>query len=273
MAEQRTRRSAWQRLRHRVRPYFSRPLVWLGVHTLPYLYVFYMGLVWRTSRVDVDDFARGHEIVDEHNGVVSLSLHQDVMLMGYGVPKLGFALHTLASVGDAGEIITRALGLCGCVVFRGGTASRASRRRLGVLRSMIRHMRANDGVIYGITVDGSKGPAYEMKEGGIAIARACSKPVVVSRIWSSRCIRLRSWDRTAIPLPFGRIDARLLGPYYPPDDSQGEAAAERFRLECERDLIALAGASHDRFGESRPEQLLRAAARNAAALEAMGDGP
>ena len=266
-----TRRRGWRRVRHALRPHVARPLLWLGVRTLPRLYVLYMGLVWRTSRIDAHDFSRGREILERHRGAVSLVLHQDVMLMGYGVPRLGFPLHTLASVGDAGEIITRALELCGFVVFRGGAASRSSRRRLGVLRSMIAHMRDTDGVTYGITVDGSKGPIYEMKEGGIAIARACGVPVVVCRLWSSRCIQLRTWDRTAIPLPFGRIDVRMLGPFFPPKDSEGEAAAERFRLERERDLIELAGESHERAGEARPPELLRAAERNARQLAEPSD--
>jgi len=257
-------------VRHVLRPYLSRPLVWLGVHTVPRLYVLYMALVWRTSRIDVNDFLRGHQIIEAHRGAVSLVLHQDVLLMGYGIPKLGFPLHTLASVGDAGEIITRALELCGFTVFRGGTASRASRRRLGVMRSMIRHMRENDRVVYGITVDGSKGPIYQMKEGGIAIARSCRVPVVVARIWSSRCLQLRTWDRTAIPLPFGRIDVRLSGPFFPPDDAAGEIEAERFRLDCERKLIELAAASHDRFGQARPAELAAAGERNAAARAALG---
>jgi lysophospholipid acyltransferase (LPLAT)-like uncharacterized protein len=265
----RTRRRGWRRLRHALRPFFSRPLLWLGVRTLPVLYVAYMAFVWRTSRVEIGEFERVHDIVGEHGGAVSLFLHQDVMLMGYGVPTLGLPLYTLASVGDAGEIITRALELSGFRVFRGGAASRASRRRLGVLRPMIEYMRANTGVMVGITVDGSKGPVYEMKEGGIAIARACGKPVVIARICSKPCIRLRTWDRTAIPLPFSRIEGRLLGPFFPPDEASGEEAAERFRLECERDLIELAGASHDRFGQQRPPELVSAGARNQAALEGL----
>ena len=267
--ERGAKRRGWRRLRHALRPKITGPLAWLAERTLPVLFVGYMRFVWATSRVEENDFRRAHKIAREHRGFVALVFHEEVLMTAYGYPQLGLKLHTLASIGDAGEVIARVLERCGFEVFRGGTASRASRRRPLVLRTMIEHMRDRDDVLYGITVDGSKGPAYVLKGGPVAIARACERPIIHARVWSSRSIRLRSWDRTAIPLPFGRIAFQLRGPFFAPDPSEGRVAGERFRLEMEQGLIELAGQSHEAFGQPRPPGLRAAADRNARARKAL----
>ena len=124
-------------------------------------------------------------------------------------------------------------------------------------------MKKTPGVIYGLTVDGSRGPAYRMKPGGIAIARQCERPVVLVRTWYRRCLRLRTWDRTAIPLPFNEIAYYFRGPYAP---SKGASRDEvgQFLLRMESELIALAALSYEELGQVRPPTLV---ARAPAALD------
>jgi hypothetical protein len=163
----------------------------------------------------------------------------------------------LASVGESGELIARMLALCGFVVFRGGSTTGRSRRREGALEEMIDYMRTHDQVIYGLTVDGSKGPPYRMKTGGIVIARECGKPVVLARTWYRRCLRLPTWDRMALPLPFNVIRYYLRGPYLVPDNARSAAGLEDFRLHLENDLIDLAAQSYDDMGQARPANLVK----------------
>ena len=160
---------------------------------------------------------------------------------------------------EAGEVITRMLKLCGYVVFRGGSSSGKARRRTDVLAEMITHMKTTSGVIYGLTVDGSKGPAYRMKMGGVLIARECGKPLALVRTWYKRSVRLRTWDRMAVPLPFNVIKYYLRGPYFVPADADTEAGLARFRLQLENDLIDLAAQSYDDMGQERPANLVKRA--------------
>src|SRR4030095_15942864 len=95
--------------------------------------------------------------------------HEEVSRVAYGYSPLGFRPHTLASLGRIGELITRLLLACGFVVFRGGSSSKESRPRADVLSELVEHMRAHREVIYGITVDGSQGPPFRMKRGGVVI--------------------------------------------------------------------------------------------------------
>ena len=246
--------------RSKLRPIFSRRLSWLAAAVVPFLYMLYMRLVWATSRIEGRDFVRLKEIIAQYNGAVGLLWHEEVMTVAYGYYYLGFRPHTLASVGESGEVIARMLALCGFVVFRGGSTTGRSRRREGALEEMIAHMRAHANVIYGLTVDGSKGPPYRMKTGGIIIARECGRPIVLARTWYKRCLRLPTWDRMAVPLPFNRICYYLRGPYLVPETASSVEGLERFREHLENELIDLAARSYDDMGQARPANLIKRAA-------------
>ena len=241
--------------RQKVRPLFSRRLSRLATIVVPPLYMLYMRLVWATSRVEPHNFPTLKDIIKQYNGAVGLLWHEEVLSVAYGYMYLGFRPHTLASLGESGEMITRLLLRCGFVVFRGGSTTGRSRRREGTLQEMIDHMKTHDEVIYGLTVDGSKGPAYRIKTGGIIIARECGKPVILARTWYKRCIRLPTWDRMALPLPFNVIGYYLKGPYMVPESAHSATGLEAFRLVLERDLIALAAHSYDDLGQTRPANL------------------
>ncbi len=262
------RRRGWRKLRRRLRSLLVRPLFWLALHTLPALYVAYMRFVWATSRVSDHGLLELHEINRRHNGAIGLLWHEEVFSVAFGYAHLGFRPHTLASISDVGHLITKALERCGFVVFRGGSSRKRSRRRSEVLLNMIEHMKTHDRVIYGLTVDGSTGPAYRIKPGGIAIARACDKPVILARTWYRRAIRLGTWDRTAIPLPFNVITTYMRGPYRVPKDADDPEVFERFRRTLEDDLIDLAAHSYAEMGQPRPETLRYADAGEDAAQRA-----
>lgn len=243
--------------RRKVRPIFSRRLARLAAVTVPPLYMAYMRFVWTTSRIEGgEDFLRLKEMAAQYNGAVALLWHEEVLTVAYAYPYLGIYGHTLASVGESGETITRVLTRCGYVVFRGGSTTHRSRRRLGILKAMIAHMRNADRVIYGLTVDGSKGPPYRMKTGGIIIARECDKPIALARTWYKHCLRLPTWDRMALPLPFNRIRYYLRGPYFVPQGARAETEFEAFHRRLENDLIDLAAQSYDDMGQPRPANLV-----------------
>jgi hypothetical protein len=217
----------------------SRPLLWLANALVPRLYVAYMWFVWKTSRVEDRGYLEhGPRLIKENDGLVCMLWHEEVFSVAWSYRHV--RPHTLASAGDAGEVIARMLKLCGYTVFRGGSSGRKSRRREGVLKDMIEHMKANREVCYGITVDGSKGPYHVVKRGAPAIARECRKPVVLVRTWAKRNIHLPTWDRMAIPLPFNHIRQYLRGPYFVPENAQDPEVFEAFRREMERGLEELA---------------------------------
>lgn len=244
-------------MRKALRGLVVEPLMALALAVVPRLYLAYMRLVFATSRIRTNDYERLHDIIRAHDGAVVLLWHEEVFTVAYAYPYLGFRPHTLASLGRSGDLITRLLELCGFVVFRGGSSSKESRRRVDVVRTMIEHMRSQREVVYGITVDGSQGPAYRMKPGGVMIARRCGKPVLLSRTWYRRCIRLPSWDRTAIPLPWNEIVYDLAGPYPVPDDAGTKSGLAGFALRLEDELIDMALRSYAELGQRPPPNLVK----------------
>ncbi len=245
-----------RRLRKAARRALSRALNGIALLVLPPLYGLYMRFVYATSRVRRNDFERLHDIVAERDGAVALLWHEEVFSVAYGYPYLGLRVHTLASRGNAGELITRVLERCGYVVFRGGSSRHSSRRRATVVREMIDHMRSGREVLYGITVDGSQGPPYRMKRGGVVIARECGRPVVLARTWYRHCLRLPTWDRTGIPLPFNEIAYFLAGPYDVPDEARTRDGMERFRQRLEDELVELTVRSYRELGHALPAKLV-----------------
>ncbi len=82
---------------------------------------------------------------------------------------------------------------------------RGSRNRRGseATRDLIRLVK--EGNDAGITPDGSRGPRYQAKSGALFIARASGSDVLLLSFSYGLAIRLNSWDRFVIPLPFSRV--------------------------------------------------------------------
>jgi hypothetical protein len=215
--------------------YINKALVRLATYTVPYIYFAYFWFVWATSRIIDLTAPLDEELRNYNRGMVIAVWHQDVICVPWAYSWLH--PHTIASVGDSGEVITRLLKLCGYTVFRGGSSKRASRRKK-VLEEFIQHLRQVDRPVVGITVDGSSGPAYRMKTGVIVMAMQIGAPVYVLRIWSKRRILLPTWDRTMLPLPFNKIVIMAEGPYPLPDEIDRKEVFQQFHRFIENQLLA-----------------------------------
>jgi lysophospholipid acyltransferase (LPLAT)-like uncharacterized protein len=60
------------------------------------------------------------------------------------------------------------------------------------------------GNLIGITPDGPKGPRRQAAAGVAQLAALAGVPVVPLAARTTHCIQLQTWDRMAVPLPFGR---------------------------------------------------------------------
>ncbi len=199
-----------------------------------------MALVWRTSRIEDAGLAGLREIAARHGGAVALVWHEDLLLAPFACARLGLRPATLVSVSDAGEVAARLLERCGFAVLRGGASRGTSRRRPLALRELIRHAQREPGGVCALAVDGSRGPRRRLKRGALALARASGRPIVLARVAARPSLRLPSWDRLVLPLPFGTIRLALRGPFATPPEAATRAGRERFRARLERELVELA---------------------------------
>lgn len=205
----------------------------------PLVYRVWMRTVAATSVVDESCARELDERRRRGEGIVLLMLHQDVGIAPWFLR--GLEVCGLASTGDAGDLIDSVMRSLGHCNVRGGSSGRESRHRpLVALRALIRHgrERAGRGFVIAITPDGSIGPAGACKPGFGLVALETGASVWCIKIHASPALFVKSWDRTTVPLPFGRVWARMEGPFVV---NPGSTAAdlEALRAETEEALHRL----------------------------------
>ena len=97
---------------------------------------------------------------------------------------------------------------------------------------------AEQGFDLAITPDGPRGPAGKVQEGVVVLAQLTGLPIIPVSTQLSRKIRLKSWDRFQIPIPFARCEVRFAEPLMVPREVSEDARAE-YCLEVERRLNAI----------------------------------
>lgn len=111
----------------------------------------------------------------------------------------------LVSLSPDGQFLASALGRLGFPAIRGSSSNKdkADRAKGGsqALRDGLRQLKAGG---LAITPDGPRGPAREMGEGLPLLAKLSKAPVLFIGVSCKPAVRLNSWDRALVPLPFGR---------------------------------------------------------------------
>ncbi len=204
----------------------------------PALYRAYMRLVVRSSRVDLTALEELFAQRRKGSVLAYAVLHQDIFVAPYLFKNR--RVLTFANVGDAGDVISAILADVGFLVERGGSSSRVS-RLVPVLSRLLARCRAErdrHGAVVAFPCDGSKGPPGAVK-GGIALfGLRTAAEVYAVKIAASRALYLRTWDRTMIPLPFGRLRALATGPIALPAGNRRDRI-EEYRRDIEKALHRL----------------------------------
>ena len=137
-----------------------------------------------------------------------------------------------------GEYIARFIQRMGYGAIRGSS----TRGGVRALVEMIRAMRA--GLPMGFSVDGPKGPRYEVKPGPVLLAQKTGNPMVPFVLQPRSSWTLKSWDRMQIPKPFTRCLVSVSEPIYVPQDASDEIVEEK-RSELEKVLLQLNAEAED----------------------------
>lgn len=111
-----------------------------------------------------------------------------------------------------------------------GSSSRRGRQALLELTTW-----AERGYDLAITPDGPRGPCYVVQDGIISLAQLTGFPVVPVSYRLGWKIKLKSWDRFQIPLPFSRCDMFYEKPIRVPKEATDEER-EKLRKELEEKL-------------------------------------
>jgi len=111
----------------------------------------------------------------------------------------------LISLSPDGQFIAKAVALQGIPAVRGSSANKdkADRAKGGTqaLRDGLKQLKIG---ALAITPDGPRGPARQMAEGLPLMAKLSKAPVLFIGMSCKPAIRLNSWDKAVLPLPFGK---------------------------------------------------------------------
>lgn len=136
-----------------------------------------------------------------------------------------------------GEINAIAAKKLGIDTVRGSAAREQSRviERGGISGFLKLRAALKDGVSVTMTADLSKTVARRAGIGIIRLARASGVPIAPVALATSRRLTVRSWDRTSINLPFGRM-AMVVGQFVEVPEDADDSVLEAKRLELEMEL-------------------------------------
>jgi hypothetical protein len=204
----------------------GRWLVWL----LPRLVSLVSRVLFRTCRITFVGKHHEDRFVRNGQAIVFAGLHEGMMLLPFHFRDRRGGV-VMVSASRDGDIIAGTIERFGLQPVRGSSGRHGGT----ALHAMIAALRASP-VSAGIIVDGPRGPALEAKVGALVIARATGLPVVPGTWWSSRLLRVKSWDRTIVPLPFTRIVFAFEEAICVPPDAT-DADLEMHRAELTRRLL------------------------------------
>jgi lysophospholipid acyltransferase (LPLAT)-like uncharacterized protein len=136
-----------------------------------------------------------------------------------------------------GGLATGILARLGVKCIRGS----ASKGGTKALRQLVKTSRAGGDLAF--VPDGPRGPVYVVKKGVIGAAKMTGAPILPITFDAKHKIRINSWDRLILPLPFTRVNYVYGSPLYVPrdcDDAGMDAKASELASELNR-ISELAG--------------------------------
>ena len=183
--------------------FFRRP--WVQA-TLAWLVSAYLRVTLATMRWRFIDRASVDAAVASSEGVIACFWHGRIALAVACRRVLKKKpRRVLISRSPDGELIAKVVRRLSFPAIR-GSANRPGaahdQRTFAASRDVLRFMR--DGGLVAITPDGPLGPTEQMPIGPVLLARISEAPVLLFGLAAKPTLTLKTWDRTQIPLPFGR---------------------------------------------------------------------
>ncbi len=152
------------------------------------------------------------------------------VFFGYVQPRRqGKGLAAMVSASKDGGFLTGILERYGVQPVRGSSSRRGPQALLELTGW------AERGYDLAITPDGPRGPCYVVQPGVISLAQLTGLPIIPVSYSLSWCVRVKSWDRFLVPLPFARWETVFAAPVRVPREAS-DAEREQLRKQLEAAL-------------------------------------
>jgi len=174
---------------------------------------------WRREGEPIAEAARS-----SGNGLIVCLWHGRIALSPASWPlkaRTGPEPRALISLSPDGAFLARAMSWMGVPAIRGSSTKTSDRAKpkggAAAFREALAWLEGGGGLA--LTPDGPRGPAGQMAAGAIQLSKMAGAPVLLVGLACSPAIRLSSWDRTVVPLPFARGAVVWAGPFTAPEDA------------------------------------------------------
>jgi len=197
---------------------------------VPLLVSWLLRLWFATCRVAVHGAEHRKSVLPGRQPIIATFWHYSILYVFYHLRADSAAV--LVSSSADGDYIARLAQYLHFTVIRGSKNQRGFR----ALKELMVHIVRGGNI--GMVADGSQGPPQILQAGSILLASRTGAPIL-PMVWSaSRSFVFRSWDRTAVPLPFSRIEFFYGNPFIVPSKIRSEEI-ETYRLKLENEMNVL----------------------------------
>lgn len=186
-----------------------------------------LGATWRIELVGSDP--RGSD--GPGSAQLAALFHESMLPCAWLYRAHGYSVAVSRS--RDGDLIGATLRALGYTDPARGSSSRGGS---AALRGLLRHL--EKGTTTAVLVDGPRGPARVAKTGVIVLARLADVPIQPVAFSARPAIRLKSWDRSLIPLPFARVVCAY-GEPIAPESVQDESGEQTSARRLDEALVAL----------------------------------
>jgi lysophospholipid acyltransferase (LPLAT)-like uncharacterized protein len=157
-------------------------------------------LICSTLRICISREDGANEKLNDRPLVISF-WHACIIPATYAYRKLG--IRVMSSNSYDGEYMGRIIRRFGFVAVKGSSSRNAVRALLGLRRAL------KDGWSVAFSIDGPRGPRYQVKPGPVTLGRSTGAPLSTFHIAAEKAWVLHTWDHLIIPKPFSRVMLRM----------------------------------------------------------------
>jgi lysophospholipid acyltransferase (LPLAT)-like uncharacterized protein len=170
-------------------------------------------LICSTLRISISREDGANEKLQDRPLVISF-WHACIIPATYAYRQLG--IRVMSSNSYDGEYMGRIIRRYGFVAVKGSSSRNAVRALLGLRRAL------KDGWSVAFSIDGPRGPRYQVKPGPVTLGRSTGVPLCTFHIAAEKAWVLNTWDRLVIPKPFSRALLRMGKLIHVPHDATEE---------------------------------------------------
>ncbi|WP_296174025.1 lysophospholipid acyltransferase family protein [uncultured Brevundimonas sp.] len=186
----------------------------------------WMRFCFATIRWEQENEQVAEEVWAEGGGVLCAFWHSRLALAPACWPmERAQPVKGLVSLSADGEFFARAVGRLGIPAVRGSSSNKdkakQSKGGTQALRDGLKQLKVGG---LALTPDGPRGPARQMAEGLPLMAKISGAPVLFIGLSCKPAIRLNSWDKAIVPLPFGKGAVVWDKAWYPEGAEMAEVA-------------------------------------------------